>query len=273
MSDLLSRIGISRKLTLLTLLTLLGVLAVLVLMALELAGERRTLLAEKETATRGLVETAVSLVGHFHARALSGEMGEDEAQAAAIAAVKSLRFGADDYFWINDMQPRMVMHPFKPEMDGTDLSGFADPNGVHLFVEGVKRVKDGGSGFIHYAWPKPGADAPVPKISFVHEFAPWGWIIGSGIYIDDVQAAFWASVRAAVVKLLVVLALLLAASWILARSITRPIGRAVAASHAMAQGRLDTDLQATGTDETARMLGSLQDMQKVLQRFADAQAT
>ncbi|MGY1411260.1 cache domain-containing protein, partial [Luteimonas sp. A611] len=268
MSDFLSRIGISRKLTL---LTLLGVLAVLVLMALELVAERRTLLAEKETATRGLVETAVSLAGHFHARALSGEMGEDEAQAAAIAAIKSLRFGADDYFWINDMRPQMVMHPFKPEMDGTDLSGFADPNGVHLFVEGVKRVKAGGSGFIHYAWPKPGADAPVPKISFVQEFAPWGWIIGSGIYIDDVQAALWASARTAVVKLLVVLALLLGASWALARSITRPIGRAVAATHAMAQGRLDTDLQATGTDETARMLGSLQDMQKVLSRFSDAQ--
>src|SRR5690606_33144883 len=91
------------------------------------------------------------------------------------------------------------------------------------------------------------------------------------IYIDDVQAAFWASVRASVVKLLVVLALLLSASLLLARSITRPIGRAVAATHAMAQGRLDTDLQASGTDETARMLGSLQDMQNVLSRFADAQ--
>ena len=140
MSDLLSRIGISRKLTL---LTLLGVFAVLVLMALELVAERRTLMVEKETATRGLVETAVSLAGHFHARAESGEIGEDEAKAAAIAAIKSLRFGADDYFWINDMQPRMVMHPFKPEMDGSDLSGFADPDGVHLFVEAVKRVRDG----------------------------------------------------------------------------------------------------------------------------------
>ncbi|WP_298576880.1 methyl-accepting chemotaxis protein [uncultured Luteimonas sp.] len=268
MSGLLSRIGISRKLGL---LTLLGVLAVLVVMSLELVSERRLLLAEKESATRGLVQTAVSLAGHYHARVQSGELTDDEARAGAMGAIKALRFGDDDYFWINDMHPRMVMHPFKPEMDGTDLSGFADPNGVHLFVEAVERVRDGGGGFVHYAWPKPGADAPVPKISFVQEFAPWGWVIGSGIYIDDVQAAVWASARAAVVKFLVVLALLLAASWTLSRSIIRPIARALEASDAMAQGRLDADIQASGSDETARMLGSLRQMQQVLRRFATAQ--
>src|SRR5690606_20041228 len=213
----------------------------------------------------------VSLAGHYHARVQSGELTDDEARAGAMGAIKALRFGDDDYFWINDMHPRMVMHPFKPEMDGTDLSGFADPNGVHLFVEAVERVRDGGSGFVHYAWPKPGADAPVPKISFVQEFAPWGWVIGSGIYIDDVQAAVWASARAAVVKFLVVLALLLAASWTLSRSIIPPIARALEASDAMAQGRLDADIQASGSDETARMLGSLRQMQQVLRRFATAQ--
>ncbi|MGJ4803124.1 methyl-accepting chemotaxis protein [Luteimonas sp. SDU82] len=268
MSDFLSRIGISRKLGL---LTALGVLALLVVMVLELVSERRTLMAEKETATRSLVETAASLASHFHARARSGELGEDEAQAAAIAAIKALRFGQDDYFWINDMRPYMVMHPFRPDMDGTDLAGFADPDGVHLFVEAVKRVEDGGSGFIHYAWPKPGADAPVPKISYVQEFAPWGWIIGSGIYIDDVQAALWASARAAVAKVLLVLAVLLCASWFLARSITRPIARAVAAADAMAQGHLDSEIRAKGNDEAARLLGSLQQMQQVLRRFTAAQ--
>ncbi|TYT22554.1 HAMP domain-containing protein, partial [Luteimonas viscosa] len=269
MSNLLSRIRISHKLGL---LTLLGILAVLVVMTFDLIGERKTLMAEKEAATRDLVQSAVSLVGHYHARAERGELGEDEARTAAMAAVKTLRFGNDDYFWINDMQPRMLMHPFKPEMDGTDLSGFADPNGVHLFVEAVARVKEGGGGFIHYAWPKPGADEPVAKVSYVQEFAPWGWIIGSGIYVDDVQAAVWASLRAALAKLAVVLALLIAASWALARSITQPIGRAVDGARALAQGRLDGTLEARGTDETARLLESLQGIQHVLQRFSGAQA-
>src|SRR5690606_11218714 len=93
MSNLLSRIRISRKLGL---LTLLGTLAVIVVMAFDLVDERRTLLAEKEAATRGLVQSAVSLVGHFHARAERGEISDDEAREAAMAAVRTLRFGNDD---------------------------------------------------------------------------------------------------------------------------------------------------------------------------------
>ena len=210
----ISRIGIGRKLGL---LTAIGVLAMLAVLAISLATQRNNLLVEKEDAARSLVETAVSLAAHYHARAESGELAGDEARAAAMAAIKALRFGSDDYFWINDMQPRMVMHPFRPELDGTDLSGVADPDGVHLFVEAVERVKAGGGGFIYYAWPRPGDDAPVPKVSYVQEFAPWGWVVGSGVYIDDVAAAFWASARIAAAKLLAVLALLLLASWLLAR--------------------------------------------------------
>ncbi|MDH5829082.1 cache domain-containing protein, partial [Luteimonas sp. M1R5S18] len=268
MSSFLSRLGISRKLGL---LTALGILALLTVIALQLTAEHRMLMAEKETATRGQVQSAVTLAGHFHARAERGELSEEQARDGAMAAIKALRYGNDDYFWINDMQPRMLMHPFKPEMDGTDLTGFADPNGVHLFVEAVARVKAGGAGFIHYAWPKPGADQPVPKISYVQEFAPWGWVIGSGIYVDDVQAALWASARAALAKLAVVLALLLAASWVISRSITQPIARAVEASTALARGRLDGQIQVQGRDETARLLQSLQGIQQVLQRISGAQ--
>jgi len=268
MSDFLSHIGISRKLGL---LTALGVIALLVAIALALVAERRALLAEKEAATRALVESAVSLASHFHARAESGELDAGQARAAAVAAIKSLRFGSDDYFWINDMQPRMIMHPFRPELDGTDLSGFADPYGVHLFVEAVARVEAAGGGFIHYAWPRPGDSAPVPKISYVQEFAPWGWVIGSGIYVDDVAVALWASGRVAAAKLLVVLALLLGASFALSRSIIQPIARAVDAARALAQGRLDGDMQVRGSDETARLLRSLQGVQQVLQRFSEAQ--
>ena len=268
MASFLSRLGVSRKLEL---LTLLGTLAVLVVMVVQLLDARRAMIAEKEAATRGLVETALSLVAHYHARAERGEISEQAARAGAADAIKALRFGDDDYFWINDRHPRMVMHPFRPELDGTDLSDYADPDGVRLFVEMVRRVEADGGGFVHYAWPRPGEDRPVPKISYVQEFAPWGWIIGSGIYIDDVQAAAWASVRAALLMLALVLALLLSASWMLARSITRPVLRAVDAAHAMAQGRLDVDLEAEGGNETSRLLGSLHAMQQVLRRFTDAQ--
>ena len=247
MHALLSRIRISRKLGL---LTALGVLAVICVIVLNLFAEQKKLMTEKETATRNLVHTAVSLVAHHHARAQRGEISQEEAKKAAMDEIRALRFGNKDYFWINDMQPRMLMHPFKPEMDGTDVSGFTDPNGVQLFVEAVRTVKASGAGVIHYAWPKPGAEAPVEKVSYVEGFAPWGWVVGSGIYVDDVRAAFYTSLRASVIQLLVVLALLLGASWLISRSITRPIQRALGVAEDMAQGRLDGDLQVDGSDET-----------------------
>ncbi len=110
-----------------------------------------------------------------------------EKQERAAQLVASLRYGPEnkDYFWINDMFPRMVIHPYKPELNGTDLSDFQDPNGKRLFVEFVKAVKEeGGEGFVDYYWPKYGAEKPQPKLSFVKRFAPWDWIVGSGVYLE-----------------------------------------------------------------------------------------
>ena len=268
MHALLSRIRISRKLGL---LTALGVLAVICVIVLNLFAEQKKLMTEKETATRNLVHTAVSLVAHHHARAERGEISQEQAKQAAMDEIRALRFGNKDYFWINDMQPRMLMHPFKPEMDGTDVSGFTDPNGVQLFVEAVRTVKASGAGVIHYAWPKPGADAPVEKVSYVEGFAPWGWVVGSGIYVDDVRAAFYTSLRTSAIELLVVLALLLGASWLISRSITRPIQRALGVAEDMAQGRLDGELAVQGSDETAQLLHSFARTREALRRIADAQ--
>jgi len=111
-------------------------------------------------------------------------------QEKAAALLATLRYGPEnkDYFWINDMQPKMVMHPYKPEMNGQDLSANADPNGKRLFVEFVKVCRDNGEGFVDYHWPKYGAADPQPKLSYVKLFEPWGWIVGTGVYIDDIQA-------------------------------------------------------------------------------------
>ena len=102
--------------------------------------------------------------------------------------VKSLRYNEKDYFWINDLTPRMVMHPFKPEMNGQDLSTYKDPTGKLFFVVMADLCKSEGGGLVPYMWPKPGSDKPVPKFSFVKLFKPWGWIIGSGVYVDELEA-------------------------------------------------------------------------------------
>lgn len=113
-----------------------------------------------------------------------------EQQAEMAAFVGELRYGleSEDYFWINDLGPTMIMHPYKPELNGQDLSNITDPTGKKLFMEFVKVCRDKGEGFVEYLWPKYGADQPQPKLSFVRLFPEWGWIVGSGIYLDDMNA-------------------------------------------------------------------------------------
>ncbi|MCP4691180.1 MAG: hypothetical protein GY859_24245, partial [Desulfobacterales bacterium] len=118
------------------------------------------------------------------------EVAEKKLMSDSARLIKALRYGPEnkDYFWINDMHPTMVMHPYKPQLDGKDLSGVADPNGKKLFVEMARACRENGEGFVDYFWPKYGADQPQPKLSFVKVFKPWNWIIGTGLYVDDIDA-------------------------------------------------------------------------------------
>lgn len=110
--------------------------------------------------------------------------------AQALKVVKSMRYAGDNYLWINDMQPVMIMHPMKPALDGKNLSDLKDPNGKHLFNEFVRVCAADGDGFVDYMWPKPGKDKPVAKLSYVRLFKPWNWIIGTGVYIETAEQRF-----------------------------------------------------------------------------------
>jgi len=147
-----------------------------------------SILAEKRIANQSVVDVAYNLLAEYEARAQKGEFSTEEAQRRAVARIKDLRYKGTEYFWINDMHPTMIMHPTVSSLDGKDLSDYRDPNGKKLFIEMVNVCKEKGEGFVDYQWPKPGAPTtkPVPKISYVKLYQPWGWIIGSGVYIDDV---------------------------------------------------------------------------------------
>jgi methyl-accepting chemotaxis protein len=217
--------------------------AIALVFALAFLSIHNSLIEERQVKTRNLVETAYSLLEHFAQAEREGRLTRAEAQAAAINAVKALRYEKDDYFWINDMHPKMVMHPFKPALDGTDLSGFADPAGKKLFLAFVDTVKASGSGFVRYLWPKPGKSEPVEKISYVKGFAPWGWVIGSGIYFDDIDATLFEEFvlkKGAIVFGILVVATLLA--WLMARSLSRPLTQITQVMESITQGKLDIDV-------------------------------
>lgn len=132
-------------------------------------------------------EIAHSLVKSVYERFKAGELSEDQAKQLAIESVKQLRYAEKEYFWINDSQPRMIMHPFKPEMNGTSLAEVVDPNGTKIFMEMVAVTKKSKAGTVAYMWPRAGDKTPIPKRSYVILFEPWGWIIGTGLYVDDVD--------------------------------------------------------------------------------------
>ncbi len=153
-----------------------------------LIGQSQHALQDRKNATRQHVEVAHSVLVWAQGMEASGQLKREEAQAMAKKAVAQMRYDQQEYFWINDMATRVVMHPIKPSLDGQDASGIKDPNGFALFQGFVDEVRRNRQGFVPYLWPKPGSPEPVAKLSYVMGFEPWGWVVGSGIYIDDLQA-------------------------------------------------------------------------------------
>ncbi|AHZ83482.1 methyl-accepting chemotaxis protein [Bdellovibrio bacteriovorus] len=151
---------------------------------------RESMYEDRRVAIRATVDIATKVLEFYHDQYQQKILSEDEAKKQALKAVSKLRYSGNEYFWINDLHPTMLMHPIKPELDGKDLTGFKDPNGFHLFVAFAEKGKSAeGEGFVPYLWPKPGSPNPEPKISFVRNFKPWQWIVGSGVYVDDVEVA------------------------------------------------------------------------------------
>lgn len=202
----------SRRLLLTPLVSLLGfvLLGVVALMALD-----RDLWQGKQNQLVSVVEMAYGVVAGYQTQEAQGKLSHEAAQEAARQALKTLRYSGTEYVWVNDLArpyPHMVMHPTVPALDGKELnedrfnkatSLFArdgsqreDFSGKNLFVTMVDVVSRSGDGFVRYEWPKPLQAGGVttelyPKLSYVRKFEPWGWVIGTGVYIDDLRAAYW----------------------------------------------------------------------------------
>ena len=179
----LTRFSVANRLMTAVVLSAFGLLVVVVTL---MFSERTLLMAERSNNLKGMVDIATGIASHYHDLAKSQDLPEEVAKERALKAIGKLRYGEGEYFWVNDMQVHMLMHPIRPELDGKDLSGSTDPTGKHLFVSFVDTVKKDGQGFVEYLWPKPGHNQPVAKVSYVKGYAPWGWVVGSGVYVDAV---------------------------------------------------------------------------------------
>jgi len=262
--NLFREMTLRSRLNSLTAITIAGLCLLIVVV---LIGEKNQLLLDRQEKVRNLVEVAHTTVTHFEKLAKEGTLPEAEAKKQALNAIRSMRYGNDDYFWINDPNAVIVMHPIKPELDGKDLSEFKDKNGKRIFSEFSRTVKEQGQGFVDYVWPKPGLAEEVPKLSFVKGTEKWGWVIGSGIYVDDVNNLF----RKNAFKLLAWVVLIggfVAVTLILvSRSVLKTIGGdptiASQVTRQIAAGNLATQIPCASGDSDS-ILAGINTMQQTL---------
>ncbi len=254
--------------TKLRMMAVVGVGALLVMSAWQGLETYESTMSERKAKLKDAVESAISLVKWAHSQEAAGQLTRDAAQALAKSAVSAMRYSeGKEYFWINDLQPNVVMHPIKPELDGKDASAIKDPNGKALFVEFAQTVQDSKAGYVDYQWPKPGSQQPVDKLSYVQGFEPWGWVVGTGLYIDDVQAAF----ADYMLRLGGVVVVFIAAMAYFTRTITESViggvRKAVKMAQAIADGDISQRSSVVGTDEISGLIRAMNDMSDNLERM------
>jgi two-component system NarL family sensor kinase len=136
----------------------------------------------KETELRQYVQLAQSIIAPLH----DTQHNDEETRQEAIRRLAALDFGIDGYFFLYDMNGKNVMHAREPELVGTDMWSRQDENGVYVIRELIARAQEGG-GFVRYSWPKPSTKTTAPKLSYAVMLPRWNWMLGTGLYLDDIQ--------------------------------------------------------------------------------------
>ena len=253
---LLHNISVSRRLG--------GLVALATLLVLGIAlnfiySERELLMQERKNAVRQTVEIAHGLIQHYHDLSAKGTLTQEQAQQQALQALAKLRYSGNEYFWVNDMTPRMVMHPVRPQLNGQDVASMRDPTGRQLFVDFVNIVKKDGAGYHRYLWPKPGSEVPVEKISYIMGFQPWGWVVGSGVYIDTLDAVFATRLQWVIGGALLISIVLLGVGFAISRSILQQLGaepsKLLAFTQKMAAGDLSASPETTSGNSNSVLHG------------------
>lgn len=150
---------------------------------------------EKKSQSKNFIESALGIIQHFHQLELSNRLTTADAQKMAMRTLESATYGDDGYFWINDGQGKILIQPYMPNLVGLNMTDWADSRGKYIFKEFAREAKNGG-GWVSYTWPKRNTSTEYPKISYVAHYPAWDWLVGTGLYLEDMKAnIFWAVFR------------------------------------------------------------------------------
>jgi methyl-accepting chemotaxis protein len=260
MRHFLNQLSLFAKLALLTLISMLGLVTVSAYTMLDVRNHDR---AAREGTVLHTVETAAGVLAWAYQLETSGKMPREEAQNLAKQAIAQMRYSKDEYFFISDMESpaKLIMHPIKPELVG---KGVTSADGTPLLETFVKKVQSDKAGFVSYLWAKPGSETPVEKVSYVKGFTPWGWVIGSGLYMDELRAEFLAYAMQGVATMVLAALIIGGIALVISRSIREGIEKAVRVVDAVSQGDLTQRIEVEGTDEVAQLLKAMVHMQSGL---------
>jgi methyl-accepting chemotaxis protein len=218
----------------------------------------------RKTALKTQVELSYGILQHYHRLAGTGELSEDAAKSAALQALEVMRAESDAYYFnIYDTGYRLLMHPFRKDLVGKDMKDFRTDDGVRIYYDQVEAAKAGG-GFVNYRWAKPGSKGEVEKVAYAGLFAPWNWVVSSGVYMDDVQKQALVFTAIMAVSGGVLVLIVLALSWLIGNRIAVPLKQATAVAEGIARGKLDSHIGPQAHDEPGRLLDAMSGMQQQL---------
>jgi methyl-accepting chemotaxis protein len=235
------------------------VLAVLALMALGALGwftiqqSRTNLYEQKKADIHHLVEAALTMIEGYDKRVAAGEISRDQAQAEARKAISAIRFEGDGYIFVNDFTGVVLVNALKPAMVGTNRIDVKDPTGRYLTRELIELAKSGG-GFISYLLQMPNMTDWVPKVSYVTGYKPWGWVLGTGAFVEDIEAMNRAMMRSILLWLGVIAMMLVLAAFVVTRSITRPLRRLTGSLQKLAGGDIEAEIDGSRRSDEFGMI-------------------
>ncbi|GAB2904969.1 methyl-accepting chemotaxis protein [Paraburkholderia jirisanensis] len=262
----MSGMSLNRKLWLSLALVWLGLLGIALLSAVE---TRSTMLAERKAGLANLVDSAQNVVDGYYKQVQAGKLSEADAQRDALARLATMRYGDAGYLFIIDSKPVVLMHPTLPQMVGKPVGDFKDPDGKLLYISVLDSAKATGRGFTEYRGRLPGTETALPKVSYVARFAPWDWYITSGVFVRDIDTAYYQTIVEHLVAVLVIGAVITFAMMFLMRSIRNSLGGepqdAAQLAARIASGDL-TQAVSLRDNDSHSMMAAMQAMQSRLQR-------
>ncbi|WP_448189287.1 methyl-accepting chemotaxis protein [Azospirillum sp. sgz301742] len=235
------------------LLSLVTVLALIVVSVVLLSALRDAQVQDSKDRVRSIAEAALGIVKDYEARAIRGELPADRAKELARNSLRAMRYAGTEYIFANELDGNTLVNGGRPDMEGKNLIGVKDANGVFLIRDLIAGAQRGGE-FVSYAWPKPGSTEPSPKLGYGLLSPEWKWMVGTGVYVDNIEADFRKHALAAGLLGVLVAMVALGLAYVIARSVSTPLLRLTGIMHRLAEDDLTVDVSDTGRrDEIGTM--------------------